>query len=103
MWDEQGLARFTTAALVLQGALLGLLTLGVPIGVCLCLAGIARTENQADALTTIVALGLAVLGGSFFFGSGGVVSTLKLFTITREKDGSFVVAAPAMKEEAPKK
>lgn len=30
---------------------------------------------------------------------GQQVSTLKLFTITREKDGSFVVAAPAMKDK----
>lgn len=30
---------------------------------------------------------------------GQQVSTLKLFTITREKDGSFVIAAPAMKDK----
>jgi len=49
-------------------------------GISLCLSGIARTENQADALTTIVALALAVVGGSFFFGASGVVSRLKVFT-----------------------
>jgi ABC-2 type transport system permease protein len=49
-------------------------------GIALCLTGIARTENQADAMTTIVALALAVLGGSFFFGSAGLVSRLKVFT-----------------------
>lgn len=49
-------------------------------GISLFVSGIARTENQADALTTIVALALAVLGGSFFFGATGAVSTLKRFT-----------------------
>ena len=49
-------------------------------GIALFVTGVARTENQADAMTTIVALGLAVLGGSFFFGASGVVSRLKPFT-----------------------
>lgn len=49
-------------------------------GISLFVSGVARTENQADALTTIVALTLAVLGGSFFFGASGAVSTLKRFT-----------------------
>jgi linearmycin/streptolysin S transport system permease protein len=49
-------------------------------GISLCLSGVARTENQADALTTIVALALAVVGGSFFFGASGVVARMKAFT-----------------------
>ncbi|MDH4158840.1 MAG: ABC transporter permease [Actinomycetota bacterium] len=49
-------------------------------GIALFVTGIARTENQADAMTTIVALGLAVLGGSFFFGASGLVARLKVYT-----------------------
>jgi ABC-2 type transport system permease protein len=49
-------------------------------GIALFVTGVARTENQADAMTTIVALGLAVLGGSFFFGASGLVARLKSFT-----------------------
>lgn len=49
-------------------------------GISLLISGLARTENQADALTTIVALALSVLGGSFFFAAAGPISTLKRFT-----------------------
>lgn len=49
-------------------------------GISLFVSGIARSENQADALTVIVALALSVLGGSFFFGAGGPVDTMKRFT-----------------------
>ena len=49
-------------------------------GVTLMITGLARTENQADALTTVVALTLAVIGGTFFFGAAGVVAVLKPFT-----------------------
>jgi len=49
-------------------------------GIALLITGLARTENQADALTTIIALALAVVGGSFFFGAAGVVAVLKPFT-----------------------
>ena len=37
-------------------------------GISLLITGFARTENQADALTTIVALLFAVAGGTFFLG-----------------------------------
>ncbi|MBK9435854.1 MAG: ABC transporter permease [Micrococcales bacterium] len=37
-------------------------------GISLLITGFARTENQADALTTIVALLFAVAGGTFFWG-----------------------------------
>jgi ABC-2 type transport system permease protein len=49
-------------------------------GIALLITGLARTENQADGLTTIIALALAVLGGSFFFGGAGAVAALKPFT-----------------------
>jgi ABC-2 type transport system permease protein len=49
-------------------------------GIALLITGLARTENQADGLTTIVALALAVVGGSFFFGAAGAVALLKPFT-----------------------
>lgn len=49
-------------------------------GIALLITGLARTENQADALTTIIALALAVVGGSFFFGAAGVVAIVKPFT-----------------------
>jgi len=49
-------------------------------GIALLLTGLARTENQADAVTTITALTLTVVGGSFFFGAGGVVAAVKPFT-----------------------
>ncbi|TXH30189.1 MAG: ABC transporter permease, partial [Actinobacteria bacterium] len=49
-------------------------------GISLLITGLARTENQADALTTIVALLFAVAGGTFFYGASGVLSNLRLFT-----------------------
>ncbi len=49
-------------------------------GISLLITGLARTENQADALTTVVALALAVVGGSFFFGAAGAVAVLKPYT-----------------------
>ncbi len=49
-------------------------------GITVLITGLARTANQADALTTIVALVLAVLGGSFFFGGGGLVAVSKQLT-----------------------
>jgi ABC-2 type transport system permease protein len=49
-------------------------------GISLLITGFARTENQADALTTIVALLFAVAGGTFFLGATGVLDTMRLFT-----------------------
>jgi ABC-2 type transport system permease protein len=49
-------------------------------GISLLITGLARTEAQADALTTIVALLFAVAGGTFFLGATGVLNTLRLFT-----------------------
>lgn len=49
-------------------------------GIALLITGLARTENQADALTTIIALALTVVGGSFFLGAAGAVAVLKPFT-----------------------
>ena len=40
-------------------------------GISLLITGFARTENQADTLTTIVALLFAVAGGTFFLGATG--------------------------------
>ncbi len=49
-------------------------------GISLLITGLARTEAQADALTTIVALLFAVAGGTFFLGATGALNTLRLFT-----------------------
>jgi len=48
--------------------------------ITLLITGLARTENQADALTTVVALTMAVIGGTFFLGAAGAVAVLKPFT-----------------------
>ncbi len=49
-------------------------------GISLLITGVARTENQADALTTIMALLFAVAGGTFFFGASGSLGILRAFT-----------------------
>ena len=61
-------------ALVLVGVVVAI------SGISLLLSGLARTENQADALTTVVAIALSVVGGSFFFGASGLAGSLKQFT-----------------------
>lgn len=64
-------------------------------GISLLITGLARTENQADALTTIVALLFAVAGGTFFYGASGVVSNLRLFTPNGQALAAFVNLAAA--------
>jgi ABC-2 type transport system permease protein len=49
-------------------------------GISLLITGLARTENQADALTTIIALLFAVAGGTFFYGASGALGTMRLLT-----------------------
>lgn len=61
MWDEKSLARFDTAALVLQGALLGLLT---ALGAWLAGLAILRRDRMAGRLAALfVAAFLALLIG----------------------------------------
>lgn len=64
-------------------------------GISLLITGLARTENQADALTTIIALLFAVAGGTFFYGASGVVSNLRLFTPNGQALAAFVDLAAA--------
>jgi ABC-2 type transport system permease protein len=64
-------------------------------GISLLITGLARTENQADALTTIVALLFAVAGGTFFYGASGVLSNLRLFTPNGQALAAFVNLAAA--------
>ena len=64
-------------------------------GISLFITGLARTENQADALTTIVALLFAVAGGTFFFGASGALATLRQFTPNGQALAAFVELSAA--------
>lgn len=59
-------------------------------GISLLITGLARTENQADALTTIVALLFAVAGGTFFYGASGPLSVMRRFTPNGQALAAFV-------------
>lgn len=59
-------------------------------GISLLITGLARTENQADALTTIVALLFAVAGGTFFYGAGGAMEQMRLLTPNGQALAAFV-------------
>jgi ABC-2 type transport system permease protein len=59
-------------------------------GISLLITGLARTENQADALTTIVALLFAVAGGTFFYGASGPLSVMRQFTPNGQALVAFV-------------
>lgn len=59
-------------------------------GISLLITGLARTENQADALTTIIALLFAVAGGTFFVGLPGALATLQQFTPNGQALAAFV-------------
>jgi ABC-2 type transport system permease protein len=52
------------------------------VGVMAVVSGIARTDEQANTYTAVVAIGLAILGGSFFPVSriGGVIGFVSKFT-----------------------
>ncbi len=67
-------------------------------GISLLITGLARTENQADALTTIIALLFAVAGGTFFYGASGVLTNLRLFTPNGQALAAFVNLAAAKAE-----
>jgi ABC-2 type transport system permease protein len=78
------------------GVLLVILAAVVAIaGISLFITGLARTENQADALTTIVALLFTVAGGTFFYGAAGPLSTLRQFTPNGQALAAFVDLAAA--------
>lgn len=59
-------------------------------GISLLITGLARTENQADAITTIVALLFAVAGGTFFIGASGALNTMRQFTPNGQALAAFV-------------
>jgi ABC-2 type transport system permease protein len=78
------------------GVLLVILAAVVAIaGISLFITGLARTENQADALTTIVALLFTVAGGTFFYGAAGPLSTLRQFTPNGQALAAFVELSAA--------
>ncbi|MEI2643107.1 MAG: ABC transporter permease [Candidatus Nanopelagicales bacterium] len=64
-------------------------------GISLFITGIARTENQADALTTMVALLFAILGGTFFYGAAGPLVTMQKFTPNGQALAAFVELSAA--------
>jgi len=64
-------------------------------GISLLITGLARTENQADALTTILALLFAIAGGTFFYGASGTLSDLRLFTPNGQALSALVDLAAA--------
>lgn len=64
-------------------------------GISLFITGLARTENQADTLTTIVALLFAVAGGTFFYGASGALSVMRQFTPNGQALAAFVDLAAA--------
>lgn len=100
MWDEKSLARFTTAALVLQGALLGLLT---ALGAWLAGLAILRRDRMAGRLAALFAATfLALLIGFGYpgpFDLAGVVTNaglaLCLFAGAAALTLAFVVHALA--------
>ena len=49
-------------------------------GFSLIITGLARSEQQAEALTIIGTLLFAVFGGTFVFAAGGVFAQLRVFT-----------------------
>ncbi len=49
-------------------------------GISLIITGLARSEQQAEALTIIGTLIFAVLGGTFVFAAGGVLAQMRVFT-----------------------
>ncbi len=59
-------------------------------GISLLITGLARTENQADTLTTIIALLFAVAGGTFFVGATGTLDTVRRFTPNGQALTAFV-------------
>lgn len=64
-------------------------------GISLLITGLARTESQADTLTTIIALLFAVAGGTFFLGTTGTLDTLRQFTPNGQALTAFVELSAA--------
>lgn len=88
MWDEKSLARFDTAALVMQGALLGLLT---ALGAWLAGLAILRRDRMAARLATLFAATfLALLIG---FGYPGPFEIAGILTNAGLALGLFAAAA----------
>lgn len=100
MWDERALAHFDTAALVMQGALLGLLT---ALGAWLAGIAILRRDRLAGWLTALFAASfLALLAGFGFTGPFAVSGVLLhsglalgLFALSGALALAFVVHAVA--------
>ncbi len=59
-------------------------------GISLLITGLARTESQADTVTTIIALVFAVAGGTFFVGGTGTLDTVRRFTPNGQALAAFV-------------
>ncbi|MEZ5184861.1 MAG: ABC transporter permease [Candidatus Nanopelagicales bacterium] len=69
-------------------------------GISLLITGLARTENQADALTTIIALLFAVAGGTFFYGVSGALASIRPFTPNGLALSAFVDLSAAQADVA---
>jgi ABC-2 type transport system permease protein len=63
------------------GVLLIIVSVAVAVaGISLVIAGLAKDEAQSEALTVVVTLVLAVLGGSFIYATGGFLAQVRPFT-----------------------
>jgi diguanylate cyclase (GGDEF)-like protein len=88
MWDERALARFQTASLVMQGALLGLVT---ALGAWLAGLAILRRDRMASWLAAL--FGAAFLALLFGFGFAGPFALLGIVTNAGLALGLFAGAA----------
>lgn len=59
-------------------------------GISLTVTGLARTESQAESLTIVFALVLAVLGGTFVYTSTGFLAEVRRFTPNGQALMAFV-------------
>ncbi|BCW90228.1 hypothetical protein sos41_33960 [Alphaproteobacteria bacterium SO-S41] len=88
MWEERALARFQTAALVIQGALLGLLT---ALGAWLTGIAILRRDRMASWLAAL--FGMTFLALLFGFGFAGPFALAGIVTSAGLALGLFAGAA----------
>lgn len=59
-------------------------------GISLVITGLARTEAQSESLTIVLALVLAVLGGTFVYTSSGFLAEVRRFTPNGQALMAFV-------------
>jgi ABC-2 type transport system permease protein len=59
-------------------------------GISLIITGLARTEEQAQSLTIIGTLMLAILGGTFIYTASGPMATARAFTPNGQAAMGFI-------------